>query len=643
MKKALALVIAIVLLVALAAPLAVSAEAAVPPELATAFPVGTWPLPAGAYDPGLDGNNIPDGVTIYGLFDAAYAPLPAPTAVTGYTAAADAASVTAGTFYVLTTSSGFQYVLVGATGGGAAPADPAPAPADPAPAPADPAPAPAAPAPDLTQPSAVTGSFLDSYELTFGRDAEIPNRFFTVTNLYDHYIYTINPTVATAHNYTVFLKAVAGNTIYFSEPTYVQFGETKALFTYNKGIDGTGKYRVDEDLANYPEFELYPALAGKTLLDGVIYFTNSKGEMQGDYGKGTNHKNIVPDATNVSSANFKLLTAAAYEQYQAGDTMWSEDFTIAKIKNPPPFYPLESYWKDPSTVQLPTGPNVKYVSISVDGYLKLASVPYGMEDGETLQDMIAKLHELLYEGEGKDRTGGGSEGFAASSDNQFNMLLISKFAGVTGTPFVLLDGVVMGNLQWSGKNDIGAYNGETDFTTVALIIGSSVQYAMPTLSINYDAAKELVTVQKWTMDMATYLSNPEPMAGIDVVDPKDGTLIGTTGADGTVAAKIDATKSGIIAAKGISSVPLDPTKATAQFEPYRANDYKDLVDYDGRYAPGLADYGVFTGRPGRQIIVIVVIAAIFTIPLAIIVLHAQRSEIRNRGRKFLQSQPLSRG
>lgn len=108
-----------------------------PPELATAFVVGQWPMAAGTYDPGLDGIGIPDGVQVYGLFDAAYAALPAPTSVTGFKEVAGPADVVDGTYCVVTTSGGYGYVILGSgplgAGGGAA--SPAPSPAAPAPEP----------------------------------------------------------------------------------------------------------------------------------------------------------------------------------------------------------------------------------------------------------------------------------------------------------------------------------------------------------------------------------------------------------------------------------------------------------------------------------------------------------------------------
>jgi hypothetical protein len=85
-----------------------------PVELAEAYPVGVWPLAAGTYDPGLDGQNIPRGAEIFGCFDSlTYNSLPVPTSLTGYTEVQSMAEVTNGKYYILAASSGFDYIVIG--------------------------------------------------------------------------------------------------------------------------------------------------------------------------------------------------------------------------------------------------------------------------------------------------------------------------------------------------------------------------------------------------------------------------------------------------------------------------------------------------------------------------------------------------
>jgi hypothetical protein len=122
-KRILALLLAAVMIVAIA-PMSLAAPAD-PPELAAAFKIGgdgsalaPWPFAAGTYDPALDGQGIPNGAYIYGLFDAAYAVIPDPSSVTGYTSVGSAAEVGPGTYYLLKGSSGFNYVIIGEKGGG---------------------------------------------------------------------------------------------------------------------------------------------------------------------------------------------------------------------------------------------------------------------------------------------------------------------------------------------------------------------------------------------------------------------------------------------------------------------------------------------------------------------------------------------
>ncbi|MDR0861937.1 MAG: hypothetical protein LBN30_04070 [Oscillospiraceae bacterium] len=83
-----------------------------PAELRVAFDVGIWPMAAGSYDPGLDGNGIQSGTVVYGLFNASYTAIAAPAKLTGYTKVNSVAELTAGTWYVLRASSGFDYILI---------------------------------------------------------------------------------------------------------------------------------------------------------------------------------------------------------------------------------------------------------------------------------------------------------------------------------------------------------------------------------------------------------------------------------------------------------------------------------------------------------------------------------------------------
>lgn len=74
--------------------------------------VGTWPLPEGTYDPGLDGCGINDGTKIYGLFDAGFNKLPAPASVEGYDQVDSIAKLSGKSWFVLNATSGYDYVLV---------------------------------------------------------------------------------------------------------------------------------------------------------------------------------------------------------------------------------------------------------------------------------------------------------------------------------------------------------------------------------------------------------------------------------------------------------------------------------------------------------------------------------------------------
>jgi hypothetical protein len=83
-----------------------------PAELESAFEIGVWPRDPGTYDPALDGQGIIAGTLVFGLFDSNYMHITPPSKVAGYTLAESPASMTAGTYYILYGSSGFNYVLI---------------------------------------------------------------------------------------------------------------------------------------------------------------------------------------------------------------------------------------------------------------------------------------------------------------------------------------------------------------------------------------------------------------------------------------------------------------------------------------------------------------------------------------------------
>ena len=90
----------------------VSSGSKAPKEISNAYPVGTWPLAAGSYDPALDEYTILDGTTVWGLFTSTYAKLNDPADISGYRLADSSDTMVDGDWYLLKGSSGFNYVLV---------------------------------------------------------------------------------------------------------------------------------------------------------------------------------------------------------------------------------------------------------------------------------------------------------------------------------------------------------------------------------------------------------------------------------------------------------------------------------------------------------------------------------------------------
>ncbi len=76
------------------------------------------------------------------------------------------------------------------------------------------------------------------------------------------------------------------------------------------------------------------------------------------------------------------------------------------------------------------------VTVNVDGATKILARPVTLEGEQTVEGVLKAAHELYYEG--------GPDGFAAGLDATWNMFLITKFWGVSATPYVILNGAPLG-------------------------------------------------------------------------------------------------------------------------------------------------------------------------------------------------------
>jgi hypothetical protein len=216
-----------------------------------------------------------------------------------------------------------------------------------------------------------------------------------------------------------------------------------------------------------------------------------------------------------------------------------------------------------------------YVNVSVDGKLLVVAQPVTVTD-MTLNGAIKAAHAAYYSG--------GESGYAAGIDPMYNMYLISKCWGITGTPFVILNDA-----------PLGATAPQTVDTTPVvandniIICESSDPMNKPATPVSLKAAlsgdSATLTATAWTLDFMTFTYSHAPLANAKVVDPTTSASLGTTDANGQITVTVPA--SGIIAIDGLAAINAKklPTPAPAGPSTTPAGSgisYKDAKKYIGQ-------------------------------------------------------------
>ncbi len=185
------------------------------------------------------------------------------------------------------------------------------------------------------------------------------------------------------------------------------------------------------------------------------------------------------------------------------------------------------------------------VSVSVNGELVVAAEPV-VPETMTVDGLIKTVHDMFFEG-------GSAAGYEAGIDATYNMFLISKFWGITATPYVITNGQTL---------SVAA-----DVAPVALgdnVVISTAADGMA-LAVGLESAANAdgtytVKATNWVLDFSTFTYNPSPLADTAVLDSA-GNQLGTTGADGScsVAAPAD----GIVKVGGFAAMNLFVTPSAA--------------------------------------------------------------------------------
>jgi len=203
---------------------------------------------------------------------------------------------------------------------------------------------------------------------------------------------------------------------------------------------------------------------------------------------------------------------------------------------------------------VPVSADSIFLTVSVDGELKLTAQPMLLPADATVNGVLKAAHEQFYP-EGLD-------GYVADTNNQWAMFLITKCWGVASTPYVMVNGAVLGSTSYNYMSDVAPVKAGDN---VVISLSSDANVAATAISLTADIAdgNATVTATSWVLDFATFTYSSSPFAGATVIEPASGTVLGTTDANG----QITVPAVGVVAIDGLAAIPVDgscgATSATA--------------------------------------------------------------------------------
>lgn len=208
-----------------------------------------------------------------------------------------------------------------------------------------------------------------------------------------------------------------------------------------------------------------------------------------------------------------------------------------------------------------------YVSVSVDGKLELAAQPITVS-GSTVEAALVAAHEQYFEG--------GNDGYASGIDSTYNMFMISRFWGVTGTPCVIVNGAPLGaDMTKPATADVCPITvGDNIIISV-----SSDPVNAPNPYVSMAAADGTVSARLWTLDFMTFTYRSSPLVDALIVDAADGKELGRTDAAGN----LEVSGIAVAAVDGLAAIPLnEPTNSTDINPPLQeAGTYTGIAEEDG--------------------------------------------------------------
>ena len=184
-----------------------------------------------------------------------------------------------------------------------------------------------------------------------------------------------------------------------------------------------------------------------------------------------------------------------------------------------------------------------YVSVSVDGELELAAQPVTVSE-LTVDSAIKAAHANYYSG--------GEVGYSAATDPTWNMFMINKVWGVSGTPYVIVNDEPIGtDMSKPTADTYPIKHGDN----IIISVSSNMMKPALAISMTVSVSDEMATIsaKSWTLDFMTFAYTSSPFAGAKVIDPETGEALGTTDSNGNITVPAE----GKAAIDGLAAIPVD--------------------------------------------------------------------------------------
>jgi hypothetical protein len=200
---------------------------------------------------------------------------------------------------------------------------------------------------------------------------------------------------------------------------------------------------------------------------------------------------------------------------------------------------------------VPSSTVTVYMSVSIDGKLKLAAKPVTVPAGGTAEDALKAAHAQYY--------AEGEAGFHAGADNQYNIYLIDTCWGIKSVPYIIVNDAIIGSgLEKPVSADL--YPIGAGDNIIVNIKEEDPTADIPAVALTVEDGNVLVATQ-WELDFITFTYVDSPMKNGTVLDAETGKVLGKTDNKGKFRIT-EVPASGVVALDGYAAIHISTT-ATA--------------------------------------------------------------------------------